>query len=145
LTIWELEMTAVAVAGIDLYRRYLSPLKGFTCAHNHVHSAKSCSTYGRDVYASHGLIEATRLMRARFAECKAAGAVVLASRPGVRGVAPEAGGTPTAQADEEEAKKKSGWNPLDCVPYPGDCNVVRGAGSGAADMCGAVDICSCSL
>jgi putative component of membrane protein insertase Oxa1/YidC/SpoIIIJ protein YidD len=133
-------MSAVAVAGIDLYRRYLSPLKGFSCAHNHVHRAGSCSTYGREVYAAHGLIDATRLMRARFAECKAAGAVVHASRPGVRGTVSDAGGAPTAAQDEDEAKKKaesSRWNPLDCVPS-GDC------GLGSADMC-AIDICSCSL
>jgi predicted nucleic acid-binding Zn ribbon protein len=45
-------MSTIAVAGIDLYRRYLSPLKGFRCAHHALHGAGSCSTFGRDVFAT---------------------------------------------------------------------------------------------
>jgi putative component of membrane protein insertase Oxa1/YidC/SpoIIIJ protein YidD len=38
-------MANIAVGTIKLYRRYLSPLKGFRCAHNALHACGSCSGF----------------------------------------------------------------------------------------------------
>jgi putative component of membrane protein insertase Oxa1/YidC/SpoIIIJ protein YidD len=107
-------MSTVAVAGIDFYRRYLSPLKGFKCAHHYLHRTGSCSTYGRDVYAKHRLLEATRLLRARFAECKQAS--IVAKSEIWRDNRPNA--SRSEDESEREKAKKSRWDSCDCGGMP---------------------------
>jgi putative component of membrane protein insertase Oxa1/YidC/SpoIIIJ protein YidD len=138
-------MSTIAVAGIDLYRRYLSPLKGFRCAHHALHGAGSCSTYGREVYAAHGLLDATRLLRARFVECKQASqrlkrsAIWHASQDGSSG-----------ESDEEIRKrlkrKQDRWGTAaDCLTAPADCvSFARCSGSFVHVLPG-LDFCSCAL
>jgi putative component of membrane protein insertase Oxa1/YidC/SpoIIIJ protein YidD len=136
-------MSTVAVAGIDFYRRFLSPLKGFKCAHHYVHRDGSCSTYGRDVYGKHRFLEATRLLRARFAECKQASqrlkrtAVWHASQI-------------DSETDEEKRarlrRKQSHWSDAaDCVTVPGDCGSFARCGGGSVDVLSGLDFCSCAL
>jgi putative component of membrane protein insertase Oxa1/YidC/SpoIIIJ protein YidD len=138
-------MSTVAVAGIDLYRRYLSPLKGFKCAHNYVHNAGSCSTFGRQVYATYRFLEATRLLRARFVECKQASqrlkctAVWHASQEGSSG-----------ESDEEIRKrlkrKQDRWGVAgDCVTAPADCGSFARCGGSGIDVVSGLDVCSCAL
>jgi putative component of membrane protein insertase Oxa1/YidC/SpoIIIJ protein YidD len=135
-------VSTVAVAGIDLYRRYLSPLKGFKCAHHYVHNAGSCSTFGRQVYATHRFLEATRLLRQRFVECKQASlrvkrsAVWHASQDG--------------DSDDESRKrlkrKQDRWSAAgDCVTAPADCGSFARCGGGAVDIVSGLDFCSCAL
>jgi putative component of membrane protein insertase Oxa1/YidC/SpoIIIJ protein YidD len=134
-------MSTIAVAGIDLYRRYLSPLKGFRCAHHALHGTGSCSTFGREVYATHGFIQATRQLRARFTACKQASVRLQAMRlQGVRLQAPVWLGRenpPPAEDDKDGKKKQSTWwdcgNPGDCINF----------GSSSAD-CGSLP-CDCGF
>jgi putative component of membrane protein insertase Oxa1/YidC/SpoIIIJ protein YidD len=111
-------MSTIAVAGIDLYRRYLSPLKGFRCAHHALHGAGSCSTFGREVYASHNLVDATRLLRARFRNCREA-SLTLHSEVWRRSK-----GDVPPEDDKDGKKKKSDWDcHTDCglADLPCDC------------------------
>jgi putative component of membrane protein insertase Oxa1/YidC/SpoIIIJ protein YidD len=61
-----------AVMLITGYQRYLSPHKGFSCAHRIWHQGESCSQYVKRVVAEKGLSAAIPLVRQRFRDCRAA-------------------------------------------------------------------------
>jgi putative component of membrane protein insertase Oxa1/YidC/SpoIIIJ protein YidD len=62
----------IAMALITGYQRYISPHKGFSCAHRVVHGGLSCSEYVKRALLTHGFKDGSRLTRQRFAECAAA-------------------------------------------------------------------------
>ncbi len=57
---------------ISGYQKYLSPHKGFSCAHRLWHRGESCSQYTKRAIVERGLIVAIPLVRERFRECKVA-------------------------------------------------------------------------
>jgi len=61
---------------ITFYQRYLSPYKGFRCAHCVLHGGASCSAHAKSLLLRRGLVRAFRGMRARFAACGAAAAAL---------------------------------------------------------------------
>ncbi|MBJ7308643.1 membrane protein insertion efficiency factor YidD [Rugamonas sp. CCM 8940] len=62
-------MKRIALAAIALYRRHLSPRKGFSCAYR-VHTGRdSCSAYGQRVIQRYGLRIGLALLRRRLAAC----------------------------------------------------------------------------
>jgi putative component of membrane protein insertase Oxa1/YidC/SpoIIIJ protein YidD len=62
-------MKRIALAAITLYRRHLSPRKGFSCAFR-VHTGRdSCSAYGHRVIERFGLRIGQALLRRRMAAC----------------------------------------------------------------------------
>jgi putative component of membrane protein insertase Oxa1/YidC/SpoIIIJ protein YidD len=67
---------SLAIAAITGYQRYLSPYKGFRCAHRVLHQGESCSQYVKREVQSAGLLVALRRSRVRFAECKEASRVI---------------------------------------------------------------------
>jgi putative component of membrane protein insertase Oxa1/YidC/SpoIIIJ protein YidD len=62
----------LAVQTIALYQRYLSPLKGFHCAHRRLHGGLSCSEYVKQTIAAQGIKRSLPLCRERFQACRAA-------------------------------------------------------------------------
>ncbi|MDO6589018.1 hypothetical protein DS901_13460 [Loktanella sp. D2R18] len=64
--------TRAALGGIWLYQRYVSPHKGFRCAHSVVHGDAGCSGYAKHTIRQHGLFQAIPIMRQRLRDCKAA-------------------------------------------------------------------------
>ncbi|HWP61414.1 MAG TPA: membrane protein insertion efficiency factor YidD [Candidatus Paceibacterota bacterium] len=70
-------MSVVAVKGIRFYQKWISPYKGFRCAHHALHGQGSCSHFGLHAFLEHPFSEAWRLLRARFKECGAAYAVLM--------------------------------------------------------------------
>jgi putative component of membrane protein insertase Oxa1/YidC/SpoIIIJ protein YidD len=54
------------------YQKYLSPHKGFSCAHRVWHRGESCSQYTKRAIVERGVIGAIPLVRERFQECKVA-------------------------------------------------------------------------
>ncbi|MEO0864779.1 MAG: membrane protein insertion efficiency factor YidD [Pseudomonadota bacterium] len=60
----------VALGGIWAYQRYLSPRKGYACAHRVAHGGTGCSGYAKQLIRDRGLIAALPGIRARFAACK---------------------------------------------------------------------------
>jgi putative component of membrane protein insertase Oxa1/YidC/SpoIIIJ protein YidD len=67
---------SLAIAAINGYQRYLSPYKGFRCAHRVLHQGESCSQYVKRAVREEGLFVALRRSRVRFAECKEASRVI---------------------------------------------------------------------
>lgn len=62
-------MKRLALAAIAFYRRYLSRLKGFSCAFR-VHTGRdSCSAYGQRVIARYGLHVGLALLNRRMGDC----------------------------------------------------------------------------
>ena len=57
---------------ITLYQSFISPYKGFNCAHNARYKSGSCSNAVKDLIANKGLIQALPLIRLRFRECRIA-------------------------------------------------------------------------
>ncbi len=60
---------ALAITG---YQKYISPYKGFCCAHRVRHGSLSCSEYTKHTLLQNGLWQSLPKIRARFQACKAA-------------------------------------------------------------------------
>jgi putative component of membrane protein insertase Oxa1/YidC/SpoIIIJ protein YidD len=65
-------MRAIVVFLIILYQRYISPWKGFRCAHSVYHHGPSCSAAVRRIVEQEGVLRGLPLIRRRFAECRSA-------------------------------------------------------------------------
>ena len=62
-------MQRLALAAIDIYKRYLSPLKGFSCAYR-VHTGScSCSTLGARAIRRYGILRGLGVLRERTFLC----------------------------------------------------------------------------
>ena len=60
-------MTAtVAVGLIDLYQQYISPHKGFRCAHRAKHGRSSCSQFAKRLIQKVGLFRFWPILMRRF-------------------------------------------------------------------------------
>ncbi len=57
---------------IQLYQKFLSPHKGFRCAHRKLYGEASCSEYFRQAIATEGLATAIPLFQQRLWDCKQA-------------------------------------------------------------------------
>ncbi|MCF4970038.1 membrane protein insertion efficiency factor YidD [Nostoc sp. CMAA1605] len=66
---WSRNLSTVAITG---YQKYLSPHKGFSCAHRVLYGGESCSQYIKRVISEEGLSVALVKSRQRFQECKQA-------------------------------------------------------------------------
>lgn len=60
------------IALIKLYQHYISPYKGFSCAHVAVHKGDSCSEAIKKIIAKHGILTGRKLIKTRFNECTVA-------------------------------------------------------------------------
>jgi putative component of membrane protein insertase Oxa1/YidC/SpoIIIJ protein YidD len=67
---------SLAITAISGYQRYLSPYKGFRCAHRVLHRGESCSQYVKRMVREEGLGVALQKSRVRFAECKEANYII---------------------------------------------------------------------
>ncbi|MBD2542477.1 membrane protein insertion efficiency factor YidD [Planktothricoides raciborskii] len=59
-------------SSIAVYQRYLSPLKGYSCAHRVLYGGESCSQYVKRMILERGLVDAVFYSRQRFQDCKSA-------------------------------------------------------------------------
>lgn len=62
----------LALSGIRLYQRQLSPRKGFHCAHAALHGGESCSAAVARIVREDGLRRGRARIAARFGACRAA-------------------------------------------------------------------------
>lgn len=69
----------LCLALIRAYQRWLSPYKGFRCAHAALHGGVSCSQAVASIVAEDGLWQGRPRIRARFAACRAAHAAYAAT------------------------------------------------------------------
>ena len=62
-------MKFICVTLINIYQRFISPKKGFCCAHNTLHQTGSCSYAIKDFIHEKGLWNAWPDIKSRFSEC----------------------------------------------------------------------------
>jgi putative component of membrane protein insertase Oxa1/YidC/SpoIIIJ protein YidD len=62
------------------YQKFLSPYKGYRCAHHYLHGKGSCSAYGYEVFSCHPITVAMDMLKERFKECRMAAVTVRAKR-----------------------------------------------------------------
>lgn len=60
---------SAALVAIGAYQRYVSPYKGFCCAHRARTGHASCSQFARRAIERCGLLAGLRLLRRRFGAC----------------------------------------------------------------------------
>jgi putative component of membrane protein insertase Oxa1/YidC/SpoIIIJ protein YidD len=61
---------SLAVTAITGYQKFISPHKGFACAHRVLYGTESCSQYFKRVIASEGIFTAIANAKGRFQECR---------------------------------------------------------------------------
>lgn len=81
LAIWVLS-TPLALLAISGYQQFISPHKGWHCAYAAMHGGASCSAYGKEAIARHGVIAGASLLWERFDQCHAAAVALAASSSG---------------------------------------------------------------
>jgi putative component of membrane protein insertase Oxa1/YidC/SpoIIIJ protein YidD len=116
-------MKRLALAAIRGYQRFLSPLKGFSCAFRVATGADSCSAYGYRVIGRFGLRRGLGLLDRRLALC---GHVHRRMRP-ARAAVPH----------HPWRRRQQGFCDLPCDGP--DCD-LQGCHCDACDVC---DICDC--
>lgn len=62
-------MKYFAVEMINLYQKYISPYKGFSCAYRVGTGGLSCSAYGKLVISKYGVKKGYALLKRRFKDC----------------------------------------------------------------------------
>jgi putative component of membrane protein insertase Oxa1/YidC/SpoIIIJ protein YidD len=72
LSLTDHSLRSIAIFLISGYQRYLSPRKGYSCAHRVAHGGDSCSEYVKNALTDKSLFETTFLARQRFKECNVA-------------------------------------------------------------------------
>ncbi|MDD3466624.1 MAG: membrane protein insertion efficiency factor YidD [Campylobacterales bacterium] len=59
-----------AIFFINIYQKYISPKKGYVCAHRHYHGGDSCSEYTKKCISEFGIIKTIPLFFERLDDCK---------------------------------------------------------------------------
>lgn len=62
---------ALGLLGVQGYRRYISPYKGFRCAHGALTGQPSCSEVAVNALRRHRFTKAIRIIRAQLTRCRA--------------------------------------------------------------------------
>lgn len=126
-----------ACSSITGYQRYLSPYKGFRCAHRALHHDESCSAYAKRVISEQGISAALPAIRRRFAECREAYRLLkLADREGSYGPGDEGDAAPNRPAGD--ANKPGGITHSASKPRSNDAGCCEATSA-------ACDIMSCGL
>ena len=73
---WPWTPSHAVAAVIGLYQRFVSPYKGFRCAHRALNGRCSCSEYAKRVVTRRGVFSMIPLLRRRFTECGVAAQVL---------------------------------------------------------------------
>lgn len=118
---WTRGAVGLSITG---YQRYVSPYKGFRCAHRALHGGESCSAYGKRAIQEVGVRAGMALLRERFAERRAANTTLLASHMD--------NGTDTAVIEPEAEQPEPQTKPQRKRPYSCGHDVT----SGTADAYG---------
>ncbi len=137
-----------AVGIITFYQRFISPHKGFRCAHRVHHGGQSCSAYAKTAVQTYGLGAAIPLIRQRFTDC---GQVARMMRSQAASSMPSSS---FARSDKGKREQNSNcWADAacDCATYGcpnpdiDDCALLDGCdiGGDACDSCGDLDLGGC--
>ena len=100
-----------AIASISTYQKYLSPYKGFACAHRVLYGGESCSQYVKRMLGEVGFSQAVTASRQRFADCREANQILKASQD-----------DRNSKLRRKPCQNYLGCDGLDCLPDL-DCNL----------------------
>lgn len=141
-TSFDTALRRVTITSITGYQRYLSPRKGFSCAHRRLHGAESCSAYIKRVIGENGVFTARPLIRQRFADCRKAAHVLKAQQAedGLE-LLPEAGALEVLDVNLPGPVKKRGL--LDNCNLSDGCDVMDCLSCDGIPDCSAPDCGSC--
>jgi uncharacterized protein len=120
-------LKALLIFLISLYQRFISPYKGYRCAHAAYHHGPSCSHAVKAIIAEHGAWHGYALIRRRLAECGYA--------------ARQLQGQPDPKNPQRRRKRNCGGGDGD---WDGDDCVFPTAGCGGCDNDGNSDSEGCS-
>jgi putative component of membrane protein insertase Oxa1/YidC/SpoIIIJ protein YidD len=127
----------IALGLIAGYQRWISPYKGFRCAHSVLHGGPGCSGYAKRAIREHGLWRAVGMVRQRFRDCRAAMHTLMTeqSEPPETGISEQDLETARRQREKRENRKEGWCSRNDCAlatcEAPGAC-----CGSGASAKAG---------
>ncbi|WP_083437978.1 membrane protein insertion efficiency factor YidD [Caldimonas brevitalea] len=138
-------LDAIADSAIGLYQRYVSPYKGFRCAHR-VHSGgASCSQYARKIVRRLGLTALFAAMPRQFERCRRACHLIRAAAANASAFRrpTKAKGERTQRSQQRQhARQRDSRDCGDC----GSCDLPDPSGAcDAASSCADVGACDCSL
>ncbi|MEJ6389274.1 membrane protein insertion efficiency factor YidD [Gymnodinialimonas ulvae] len=106
-------VSQIALGAIWGYQRYISPRKGWRCAHSVLHGGTGCSGFAKFAIRDHGLWSALPLVRARFRACREASHTLRANCAVHAQRNPEDGsgedGRPYRGSRRGKRKKDGGW------------------------------------
>lgn len=68
--------SSLVARAIEAYQRFISPYKGFRCAHRAVYGRDSCSQFAKRIALKRGILALFPLLRRRFTECGVAAQVL---------------------------------------------------------------------
>ena len=142
--------TAVAVGAIDLYQQYISPYKGFRCAHRVKHGRSSCSQFAKRLIEKVGLLRFGPILMRRFERCGEA-ARALKAHVASRRLNDGARREGKRRKHEQWADACDGCDPVPdvgaCTPdvsAPGSCDVPDVA-AGGCDAASGLDCGGCDF
>ncbi|MFW6296739.1 MAG: membrane protein insertion efficiency factor YidD [Halothece sp.] len=81
---FEFGLNSLAVLAIQGYQKYISPHKGFCCAHRKLYGGNSCSQYVKNMIIQEGIWNAIPLSRQRFKDCRSANNILKSQRDSSR-------------------------------------------------------------
>ncbi|WP_224815492.1 membrane protein insertion efficiency factor YidD [Hasllibacter sp. MH4015] len=143
-------VSQIALGAIWGYQRWISPRKGWRCAHSVLHGGTGCSGYAKHAIRDHGIWGAIPLIRQRFRDCRDASVTLRAACTVHANWAEDqaGGGSPRrgSKRRRKQEKQSGGWfgNACDCgdaafcgIALPAFC-VAGSVGSARAQGAGNV-------
>ena len=112
------------------YQRYISPHKGFSCAHRKLYGEASCSGYFRESVANEGLSKSLQLFPDRLAECKKAYFILQSQKFGSK--------------EKDSEKNKSGYDCGSAI-NPSNCCDTNSCDTNGDGICSAADCNGCDF
>jgi putative component of membrane protein insertase Oxa1/YidC/SpoIIIJ protein YidD len=70
----------LVVLATSFYQRYLSPIKGFSCAYRVYYNTESCSSYVKRLFIEQDLQSAIVLANKRFQDCSHANRILMSKQ-----------------------------------------------------------------
>ena len=98
-------MTPGALLAIGGYQRWVSPYKGYRCAHGALYGT-SCSEFGEQAIQDYGLIGGLILLRQQFRDCSDAAARIRSRPYRASGIQPQ-GADVCFETDRERGRRES--------------------------------------
>ncbi len=152
-------LVTVVKYSIRDYQKFISPKKGFSCAHRKLHNGASCSTYFYQAVETYGLVQAVPMFQQRLEECREAH-LVLKAIDEVNEPEPETEDLKEKESNEkkpdssEQSNESVDWCNTGCgnINFP-DCGTCDFNHNGTLDQgdcsslsqCDGVDVGGCDV